>query len=185
MTNISLENIDDYKDVMTRNEYNKKKRWSEEKKMALIRRATRESSRTPMQWSAEKNAGFTDGEPWFSVNPNYTEINAEKENSDGDSILNFYRKALKLRKETPVILWGSYKEHYPFDSVFYTYEREYQGSRLLVICSFSENGKRYRAPKGFDLNAGELVLSNYDKNIIENNSFVSRPFETRVYLFSR
>jgi oligo-1,6-glucosidase len=200
MTNISLDTIDDYKDVMTKNEYAKKKRWPEEKKMALIRRATRESSRTPMQWNAEKNAGFTSGEPWFTVNPNYMEVNVEKENVDENSLLNFYRKALKLRKETPVILWGSYKEHYPRSNVFYTYEREYQGARLLVICSFSEEEKRFKAPAGFDLSKGKLALSNYGlsgqsrsqsqdqdqsqgQNPVENNSFTARPYETRVYLF--
>jgi oligo-1,6-glucosidase len=185
MTNISLDTIDDYKDVMTKNEYAKKKRWPEKKRMTLIRRATRESSRTPMQWSAEKNAGFTSAEPWFTVNPNYTEINVEKENADENSLLNFYRKSLKLRKETPVILWGSYKEHYPRSNVFYTYEREYQGARLLVICSFSEDEKRFKAPAGFDLNKGELVLSNYDPAPAENNSFTARPYETRVYLFDK
>ena len=183
MTNIYLETIDEYKDVMTKNEYAKKKRWSEEKKMNLIRRATRESSRTPMQWNAEKNAGFTTGEPWFTVNPNYPEVNVEKEEADEKSLLNFYRKALKVRKERPVILWGSYKEHFPGSRTFYTYEREYQGARLLVICSFSEKAKKFKAPKGFDLDKGELVLSNYDDNPADNNSFISRPYETRVYLF--
>ena len=183
MLNISLKTIDEYKDVMTKNEYYKKKRWPEEKRMALIRRATRESSRTPMQWSAGKNAGFSEGEPWFTVNPNYTEINVENEEADEGSVLNFYRKALKLRKETPVILWGSYKEHYPLCKDFYTYEREYQGARLLVICSFSEQEKRYKAPKGFDLNKGKLVLANYENNAEDQNSFTARPYETRVYLF--
>jgi len=183
MTNISLETIDEYKDVNTKNEYAKKKRWSEEKKMKLIRRATRESARTPMQWSAEKNAGFTTGDPWFTVNPNYPGINVEKENADEKSILNFYRKALKLRKEKPVILWGRYKEHFPASRTFYTYEREYQRSRILAICSFSEKAKKFKAPRGFDLSKGELLLSNYDDNPIENNAFISRPYETRVYLF--
>ena len=185
MTNILLKTIDDYKDVMTRNEYNKRKRQSEEKKMVLIRRATRESARTPMQWSAEPNAGFTTGEPWFTVNPNYTEINVQNESANENSILNFYRKALRLRKETPVILWGNYKEHYPHSPSFYVYERAYEEARLLVICFFSTKEKRFKAPKGFDLSAGELLLSNYEQNPIENNSFVARPYETRVYVFNK
>ena len=151
--------------------------------MAFIRRATRESARTPMQWSAGKNAGFTMGESWFAVNPNYTEVNVEREEADEGSILNFYRRALKLRRETPVILWGDYREHYPLSGCFFVYERSYRGARLLVICSFCEKGRRFRAPRGFDLGAGELVLSNYDGNLVENNSFVSRPYETRVYLW--
>lgn len=183
MTNISLQTIDEYKDVMAKNEYRKRAGKPEEKKMAHIRRATRDSARTPMQWSAGKNAGFSDAEPWFTVNPNYTEINVENESADENSILNFYRKALKFRKETPVAIWGEYKEHYPRSKTFYVYQREYQGARLLVICSFSEKEKRFTAPKGFDLRKGELVLSNYAQNAVENNSFTAQPYETRIYLF--
>ena len=183
MTNISLQTIDEYKDVMTINEYRKRAKQPEEKKMALIRRATRESSRTPMQWSAEKHAGFSEVEPWFTVNPNYLEVNVEKEDADANSILNFYRKALKLRKELPVILWGSYQEYYPLSNSFYTYTREYEGTELLVFCSFTEQAKRYKAPKGFDLSQGKLLLANYEQNPLDGNSFTSRPYETRVYLF--
>ncbi len=183
MTNISLESIDDYKDVMARNEYAKRKNQPEEKKMALIRRATRDSARTPMQWSAEKNAGFTQGDPWFGVNPNFAEINVEKEESDENSLLNFYRKALKFRKETPVALYGDYKEHYPRSGSFYVYERGHEGTRLLVICFFGEKAKVFKAPKGFELQKGELILSSYAQNPIGNNAFTARPYETRVYLF--
>jgi oligo-1,6-glucosidase len=183
MTNISLETIDDYKDVMAKNEYKKRKNQPEEKKMALIRRATRDSARTPVQWSAEKNAGFTKGEPWFTVNPNYTEINVEKEEADEHSLLNFYRKALKLRKETPAAIYGEYKEHYPRSKSFYVYERSYEATRLLVICSLVEDAKVFKAPKGFDLQKGDLILSSYEQNPVESNSFAARPYETRVYLF--
>ena len=184
MTNISLPTIDDYKDVMTKNEYVKRARQPEEKKMALIRRATRESARTPLQWSAEKNAGFTEGEPWFAVNPNYPEVNVERDEANENSILNFYRKALKLRKETPVILWGGYKEHYPRSTSFYAYERSHKGTRLLVICYFGAKEKRFTTPRGFDLAKGQLLLSNYEQNPVEDNSFQARPYETRVYLFT-
>jgi oligo-1,6-glucosidase len=183
MTNISLETIDEYKDVVAKNEYKKHKRWPEEKKMSLIRRATRDSARTPMQWSAGENAGFTTGEPWFAVNPNYPSINVEKEEADSDSILNFYRRALKFRRDNPVALWGGYKEHRPLSKWFYTYERDYQGVRLLVICSFSEKKRRYMAPAGFNLEKGELVFYNYPQNATEDSAFISRPYETRVYLF--
>jgi oligo-1,6-glucosidase len=184
MTNISFATIDEYKDVMAKNEYRKMKNKPEEKKMALIRRATRDSARTPMQWSAEKNAGFTTSEPWFTINHNFTHINVEKENADEFSILNFYRKALKFRKETPVALWGSYKEYYPFSKYYYVYEREYNGERLLVVCSFTEKKKLFNAPKGFILNEGKLVLANYIENPIDNNQFILRPYEARVYLFA-
>ncbi len=182
MTNISLETIDDYKDVMARNEYAKRKNQPESKKMALIRRATRDSARTPMQWSAEKNAGFTQGEPWFGINPNFTQVNVEREEANENSLLNFYRKALKFRKETPAALYGHYREHCPRSRSFYVYERSYEDTRLLVICYFGDGARMFKVPKGFDLKKGELVLSNYAQNSIENNGFTARPYETRVYL---
>jgi oligo-1,6-glucosidase len=184
MTNISLKTIDEYRDVVAKNAYKKREKWPEEKKMALIRRAARDSARTPMQWSADKNAGFTTGAPWFAVNPNYPGVNVEKEEADSDSILNFYRRALKFRKENPVVLWGNYCEHKPMSKWFYTYAREYQGVKLLVICSFSEKARRFKAPAGFNLEKGALVFSNYRaRNPTEDNAFTSRPYETRVYLF--
>jgi len=183
MTNISLKTIDEYKDVMTINEYNKRAKQPEEKKMALIRRATRESSRTPMQWSAEQHAGFSEAEPWFTVNPNYLEVNVAQQEADENSLLNFYRRALRLRKELPVVLWGNYQEHHALSNSFYTYERAYEGTRLLVFCSFTEEAKRFKAPKGFDLSKGKLLLANYEQNPVLQNSFTTRPYETRVYLF--
>jgi oligo-1,6-glucosidase len=183
MTNISLDSIDDYKCVMSRNEYNKRTRWTEEKKMALIRRASRDSARTPVQWDSGDYAGFSTSEPWFAVNPNYPDINVEKENADPDSILNFYRKSLKFRKENPVVIWGNYKEHKVFSRKFYTYEREHKGMRLRVICSFNEKPMTYKAPSDFNLSDGKLVLSNYAESPQSKNSFVARPYETRVYLF--
>ena len=183
MTNISLATIDDYNDVMTKNEYKKRARKSEAKKMALIRRASRDSARTPMQWSAGANAGFSTSEPWFRVNPNFTDINVEAEEADGSSILHFYRKTLKLRKELPVVIHGRYREYYPSSRQFYVYERVYEGTRLLCICSFSKKAKAFRAPQGYDLREGELLLANYDENPAEKGGFTARPYETRVYRF--
>jgi len=183
MTNIALESIDEYKDVMTHNEYNKRVRQPEAKKMALIHRASRESARTPMQWSAERNAGFSEAEPWFAVNLNYPEVNVASASADANSILNFYRKALRLRKELPVILWGTYQEYQARSGSFYVYSRELEDTRLLVICSFTDKQKRFKAPRDFDLGRGELLLSNYEQNPVAGNSFITRPYETRVYLF--
>jgi glycosidase len=182
MTNIALSNIDDYRDVMTINEYRKRARQSEEKKMGLINRASRESARTPMQWNANTHAGFSTGEPWFSVNPNYTEINVEQAEADENSLLHFYRKALALRKQHPVIIWGSYMEHFSHSSSFYVYEREHEGVKLLVVCYFGEKSKTFTSPKGFDLSRAQLLLSNYESNPVEANSFTVRPYETRVYI---
>ncbi|MCL2757092.1 MAG: alpha-amylase family glycosyl hydrolase, partial [Coriobacteriia bacterium] len=183
MTNIALETIDEYKDVQTINEYKRRPRQAEAKKMALIHRASRESARTPMQWSSETSAGFSSGKPWFAVNPNYLDVNVASQAADSDSLLGFYRQALRLRKEKPALIWGDYREHCPLNGSIFAYERRFEGDRILVVCSFTEKPKRFKAPKGFDLSKGELLLSNYKDNLVEGNSFVARAYETRVYLF--
>jgi len=185
MTNITLDSFDQFKDVLTFNNYRMFKGLglSDEKILKITNRATRENSRTPVQWKNEENGGFTTGTPWFNVNPNYTEINVEDADKDPDSILNFYRKLLKFRKENPVVIYGDYKEHNKCSNKIYVYERNYEGKRLLVISSFTEKAVKFKAPKGFDLASGKLVLQNYDDASIINNGFTLKPYETRVYLW--
>ena len=156
---------------------------SDKKILKITNRASRENSRTPVQWTSEENGGFTTGTPWFSVNPNYTEINVEDADKDPNSILNFYRKLLKFRKENPIVIYGDYKEHNKCSSKIFVYERNYEGRRLLVVSSFTEKAVKFKAPKGFDLSSGELVLKNYDDETVVNNGFTLKPYETRVYLW--
>ena len=144
----------------------------------------RDNARTPVQWSAEKNAGFTTAEePWFGVNPNYTEINVEQAEKDENSILNYYRKLLKFRKEHEVCIYGDFKLHYKSSKKLFVYERNYEGKRMLVINSFTEEPVNFTAPAGFNLSKGELVLSNYEVKDNSLNAFVTKPYETRVYYF--
>ncbi len=185
MLNYPFKSIDQYTDVSTINNYNvAKKIMGEEKALNLANYASRDNARSVVQWNTEKNAGFTTAdEPWFVVNPNYKEINVEAAEKDPDSILNFYRALLKFRKENEIVIYGDYKEHYKNSKKLYVYERNYDGKRLLVINSFAEDGVNFKAPKGFDLSKGKLVLANYKDTNIQNNGFTTKPYETRVYLF--
>lgn len=185
MVNTYLDNIEDYVDVSTINVYNIIKHIVGEKKaLKMAHYASRDNARTPVQWSAEKNAGFTTAEnPWFFINPNYKKINTASQQDDPDSILNFYRKLLKFRKENDIVIYGSYEEYDHENKNLFTYSRELDGKRMLVICSFSENNVAFKAPTGFDLSAGKLVLSNYKTCGAFNNGFTMRPYETRVYLW--
>ena len=149
--------------------------------LGLIRRSSRDSARTPVQWSDEPYAGFSTHEPWFRVNDNYTDINAAAQENDPDSLLNFYRKLLKFRKEHPAALYGDYTEHFAESRDFYVYERRTEGQRLLVICSFTDELLRFNAPEGVNLERWTLALSNYDFNFIIENGFTARPWELRVY----
>ena len=149
--------------------------------LRLIQRSSRDSARTPMQWSAEANAGFSTGEPWMSVNGNYHDINVQAQENDPESLLNFYRRLLAFRKESPVALYGDYREHLPDSRDFFVYERRYQDERLLVICSFSAELRRFDAPESINLELWSLVLHNYGQNFIIENGFTARPYELRVY----
>ena len=153
--------------------------------LRLTQRSSRDSARTPMQWSDAKNAGFSTGVPWFFVNENYKRINVRSEEDDPDSILNFYRKLLKFRKEHPIVLYGVYRELFPENKKMYVYERLYEGQRLLVICSFTSEQLRFEAPEGVELAKGAIALANYEVNFIISNGFTTRPYELRVYLFER
>ena len=179
MTNWRPASTREYEDVQARNFM---PHWPEEKRLKRLWRASRDSSRTPMQWTGEKNAGFTTGTPWFSINDNYTTVNVENELADPDSLLNFYKKAIALRKSLPVVRDGSYQEYERHSRTLYVYARETKEQKLLVICSFTDKPVRFYAPYNFSLGDMKLLLTNYDDSR-EENSFVTKPYETRVYLY--
>ncbi len=178
MTNWRPESAEQYEDVQTRNQALNLKG---EKRLKKLWRCSRDSARTPVQWSAEENAGFSTGKPWFFVNENYPQVNVAAQENDPDSLLNFYRKAIRLRKSLSVVQDGSYREFYRHSGKLYVYTRETARERLLVVCSFTEKPVRFRAPKGCRLDAMELLLENYG-GALSGNGFVTQPYETRVYL---
>lgn len=185
MTNIELKSLDEFKDMIT---FNNQKMFGMlgikgDRFVKLANNGSRENSRTPVQWDDSEYAGFSTVEPWFNLNENYKEINVAQAEADENSILNYYRKLLKFRKEHEVAIYGDYKEHYKNSNELYVYERNLDGERLLVVCSFTEKCVQFKAPEGFNLADGELVLNNYRLNPVTDNSFVTRPYEARVYYF--
>ena len=182
MTNIRLPEIGMYKDVASHNNYRIFSRLVGKKKaMELLKETSRENARTPMQWDATANAGFSSASPWFPVNPNYSAVNVAAQEADPDSLLNFYRKLLDYRKSDPLVIYGDYRELRPRDRHFYVYERSYQGRRLLVICHFSSRPHSFRAPAGMEPSRGKLLFSNYPANPLQGEGFSARPWELRVY----
>ena len=184
MTNLRLPDADMYTDVMTRGQLLRARRFLPQ---ALCLRwaqdSARESSRTPMQWSAEKHAGFTTGEPWCRVNENYRTVNVAAEEADEGSLLNFYRELIAFRKREITVKEGDFLDLIPQSPNFFCYKREYAGRRLLVIASLVGRETYFTCPEGFNLLDGELVLKNYELNVVINNAFTARPYELRVYLF--
>ena len=183
MTNIRLDSIDKYEDVQTVSHYHTYfTKEPEQKRMERVWRSSRESARTPMQWDASPNAGFTEGTPWFWVNPNHTKINVADQEDDPESLLNFYREAVRLRSELSVVRYGTFKLYYPMSDKLFVYERRSKSQRLLVICSYTDAPVKFKAPKGYDLKKGELILRSHGDRV-EKNGFTTMPYETRVYLY--
>ena len=183
MTNLRLATIDEYEDVQTINHYHTFfTKAPEEKRMRRIWQSSRDSARTPMQWDGSENAGFTAGKPWFKVNPNYVEVNVADQEKDPDSLLNFYREAIRLRRSLPVVRYGSFRQYEPLNRKLFLYERRSKSQRLLVLCSYSAEPVKVKAPKGYDLSKGELILRSHSDHL-EGNGYTARPWETRVYLF--
>ncbi|MBR3470240.1 MAG: alpha-glucosidase [Lachnospiraceae bacterium] len=191
MTNIRLKSITDYVDVSSLSNYSRYHlKDSIEKRLERIWHSSRDSSRTPMQWSAKKYAGFSKTEPWFHVNPNYETVNVEEEEKDPYSILNFYRKCLALRKSSNVLLWGNYREFFPNDPHIYMYERRLCDVSCLIICSFADKPIRVKLPKEYVGKKRKLLLCNYPAGnnaagrldgLPEGEQGWFRPYEARVY----
>ena len=180
MTNWKPNSIDEYRDVQTIwNYHHSALNKTEEERLQRLWRSSRDNARTPVQWSGEENAGFTTGQPWMSVNPNYPDINVEKQDSDPDSILNFYRRAVSLRKQLSCVRWGNYKEYKKNSKKLYMYSRQDSRQKLLVVCSFWNKPVRFKPPADFYIPGARLAMCNY--NTITPDTL--QPYECRVYLW--
>ena len=170
-----------YRDVQTiYNFTHSNQNLSPRERLKKLWRSSRDSARTPVQWSAEKNAGFTDGDTtWMAVNENYKQINVAQQEEDPDSILNFYRKAIALRKKLSCVRDGDYREYRKHSGKVYMYARQNQRQKILVVCSFSKRKTAFRAPRDFYIPGAKLVLCNYGS--VKTNTL--QPYECRVYLW--
>ena len=180
MTNWHPGSPEMYEDVATRYYFDHyAQRMTPRARLHRLWRCSRDSARTLMQWDAGPNGGFTEGSPWFYINDNYKQINVAAQNEDRNSILNFYRMAIALRKRLSCVRWGRYREFSKGSRWLYQYSMQDDRQKILVVCSFSTKVKKYRAPDGFYLDRGTLLLCNYPN--VEQGFL--RPYETRVYLW--
>jgi oligo-1,6-glucosidase len=170
-----------YEDVQTRWEYlNHATKKSPEKRLKRLWRSSRDSARTLVQWDDSPNGGFTTSDkPWFYVNPNYTEINVAAQENDPNSLLNFYRKAVALRKKLSCVRHGNYVEHFKHSRKLYAYSRQDGRQRILVVCSFSSKPMKFKPPKYYPTDVARLELCNYENP----DPKVLQPYEARVYLW--
>lgn len=139
MTNIKLD-ISDYRDIELLNMYKERTEngYTHEEVMESIYKKGRDNARTPMQWNAGENAGFTTGTPWLTVNPNHKEINVEKAMQDENSIFHYYKKLIALRKSEDIFVEGKYEPLMLEDEKIFAYTRTYEGTSMLVVGNFTK-----------------------------------------------
>jgi oligo-1,6-glucosidase len=185
MTNVPFESLDEFRDVATVQRVELAVQSGQiddvEEILADVNYWSRDNARTPMQWSDEPEAGFTDGEPWIKVNPNYTDINVECAREDEDSVLNYYRELISLREEYPVLVYGAYELILGDHPEIYAYHRTLDDERLLVVLNFFDGEPRFEHPGEITAEEWSLLLGNYAVDDADPSAFACRPYEARVY----
>ncbi len=186
MTNCPFGPIENYRDLESINAYHELTEAGlrqPEELLECIAYKSRDNARTPMQWNDKKNAGFTEGTPWIMVNPNYTEINAEKEMADPDSVFHYYRKLIALRRSSEwsdLIVYGHYELLAPEDPYVFAYIREYEGQKLLVICNVSDEKVPFQVPESVSWQKSERLIGNYEKQELARKMEM-KPWEAMVW----
>ena len=177
MTNVKLP-IEQYVDLEIHNVYAERiaAGYTPEEVMASIWARGRDNARTPMQWTAGENAGFTAGKPWLPVNPNHTQINAEAALRDPDSVFHYYKKLIALRKALHVFKDGAFTLLCPEDESVFAYTRDTDTEHMLVVCNFTGEDAAFTVPEAYE--SAETLIANYT-----DSADVLRPYEARMLYF--
>ena len=177
MTNVRFPDITWYQDIESINLYRERTAagYTSEEVMESIYAKGRDNARTPMQWDASENAGFTEAKPWIPVNPNYREINAASQIKDPSSVFSFYQNLISLRKTWPVFVDGDFSLLFPEDPQIFAYTRDDGDTRLLVCANFTGEKAAFHLPAGWE-GAGRLIR-NYEDAPEEG---VLRPYEAFI-----
>ncbi|MGY3925251.1 alpha,alpha-phosphotrehalase [Aeromonas jandaei] len=184
MTNPGYQRIDDYQDVESRNIFAIKQAegMSEAEILAILGAKSRDNSRTPMQWSAAPNAGFTQGTPWLKPAANYSGINAEAALADQHSVFWHYRDLIALRKAHPIFTQGDYQELLTGHPQIWAYARRANGQTLLVVSNFYGEPVEFALPAELQSGQGRLLLGNYPDSPAQPQSGMLRPYESLIWL---
>lgn len=177
MTNAGFTRLDQYRDVESLNHFQilRDKGLSEESVYNILKIHSRDNSRTPMQWTAGENGGFTTGTPWIGVNPNTSRINAASQVDDPDSIFAYYKSLIHLRKEYDVFAYGDFAPVDQKHPSVLAYRREYKGQSLLCVNNFYRAGCRWHCP--MSLEGYRVLLSNYGDSA-PSTDWTLRPYES-------
>ncbi|HEJ6854642.1 TPA: alpha-glucosidase [Staphylococcus aureus] len=177
MTNYPFESIETFNDVAVKNDYQivKAQGGDVDALLAKYKDENRDNSRTPMQWDDTLNGGFTNGEPWFPVNPNYKTINVAQQLEDEHSVLQFYKDLIQLRKSNDVYVYGQFDLVDAENSQVFAYTRTLNEKQVLIVGNLTNHEAELTVP--FDLSHGEVKLFNYDAKV---NLKQLRPYEACV-----
>lgn len=180
LTNTPISSIDEANDIESLNMYKERLNEGYNKKDIIqsINKKGRDNARRPIPWDDSLNGGFTTGTPWLELNPNYKELNVKEDRQNKESIFNYYKELIRLRKEHDLIVWGSYKELLPNDPQLFVYERSYQDETWLIIINFYEKATIY---KNQDQKVDTIIISNYSDSGKNLEQLSLRPFESVVY----
>ena len=185
MTNVAFDSIDDYRDIEALNMYHElvtEQGIAESDILPILHAKSRDNARTPVQWDDSPQAGFTSGDPWIKVNPNYKTINVRQALADPNSVFYYYQQLIRLRHEQPVIVYGRYDLILDDHEEIYAFTRTLDDDRLLVILNFREATPVFTLPADIQFTQPELLISNYEVDAAEEiHSLTLRPFEARVY----
>jgi oligo-1,6-glucosidase len=178
MNNIKFDRIEDYRDIESLNWYQqtKNKGGDLQQFLAAQKITARDNGRTPFQWDATTNAGFTSATPWLKVNPNYLTVNVAAEDNEANSCLNYFRRMVKLRRDNPALIYGKYTLLDKDNPEVYAYTRELDGRRILVLLNFKD--KPASANTGLDLTKAKVLLGNYP-TASQNGQL--QPYEAAIY----
>ncbi len=160
MTNAPFEEIGDFRDIESLNHFSEavSAGGDPELVLATLRLKSRDHARTPVQWDATDQAGFTTGTPWIAVNPNYAEINAEANLADPDSVFHHYRRLIELRHTEPAVAHGDFTMLLGDDPTIYAFTRRLDGVELLVVCNVSSEDADLDLPGAAEWQGAEWVL---------------------------
>ncbi|RKD20071.1 oligo-1,6-glucosidase [Pelobium manganitolerans] len=178
MSNIKFDDINDYRDIETLNmhQYLLQTGGDVERFMRAQQQTARDNGRTPFQWDNAANAGFSQADPWLKVNPNYVKINAAEQEDDPNSILNYVRQLIQLRKTYPTLIYGDYQLLDPANPQVYSYARSNEDGKFLIALNFSDKDASFNT--NVDLASAQVVQGNYPNPQKDHNL---RPWEAVIY----
>jgi oligo-1,6-glucosidase len=178
MTNYPWSGVAEFRDIESVNHYADAVARGADPELVLagLREASRDNARTPMQWDASANAGFSTGTPWLPVNPNHTEINAAAQRKDPDSVLAHYKRLIALRHEEPAVALGDFTMLLPEDRQVYAFTRRLESTELLVLCNVSGSQAAVELPEPAPWASAELLLGTHGTP----GTGTLRPWESRV-----